>query len=53
MKVRTDGDNIMFTLKSEKEIDLTWQELADLEKLIKVLRSITDQHTPQSLLLRF
>lgn len=52
MKVRTDDKGVLFELATKKEIELTWEELKDLEALIKVLNAITDQGTPQSLLLR-
>lgn len=52
MKVRTDDKGVFFQLDSAKDINLTWEELKNLEKLIKVLRAITDQGTPESLLLR-
>lgn len=52
MKVRTDEARAHFELGTEKEIDLTWEELEQLEKLIKILRRITDQAKPESLLLR-
>ena len=52
MKVRTDDKGVLFELFTKKEIELTWEELDQLEKLIKVLRAITDQGTPVSLLLR-
>ncbi|MBA7495662.1 hypothetical protein ES702_06251 [subsurface metagenome] len=52
MKVRTDDKGVLFELFTNKEIELKWEELEQLEKLIKLLRAITDQGTPQSLLLR-
>lgn len=51
MKVRTDNIGVAFQLFTQKEIALTWEELEQLEKLIKVLRAITDQGTPESILL--
>ena len=52
MKIRIEGDEILFQLVSEKEITVTWTELKDLEALIKTLRAITDHGIPKSLLLR-
>lgn len=52
MNVRTDQKGIVFQLLTQKQIELTWVELDQLEKLIKALRNITDQGTPESLLLR-
>jgi len=52
MKIRIEGDEILFGLTSEKEVTVTWTELKDLERLIMILRSITDQSVPQSLLIR-
>lgn len=53
MKVRTNDKAVLFELGTTREIELTWEELEQLEKLIKVLRSITDYQTPESLILRF
>ncbi|MBA7495813.1 hypothetical protein ES702_06404 [subsurface metagenome] len=52
MKLRVEGKEILFGLATEKEITLTFAELKDLETLIKILRAITDQGIPQSLLIR-
>lgn len=52
MKVRTDDKRVSFELSTEKEIELTWEELEQLEKLINLLRRLTDQAKPESLLLR-
>jgi len=52
MKIRIEGDEILFQLPTEKEVTVTWTELKDLERLIKILRGITDVAIPKSLLLR-
>ncbi|MBA7621636.1 hypothetical protein ES703_29001 [subsurface metagenome] len=51
MKVRTHDKGALFELFSKKEVEFTWEELEQLEKLIKLLRAITDHGTPKSLLL--
>ena len=52
MKVRTDDKGVSFELLTTKEITVTWEELVQLEKLINVVRRITDQGTPESILIR-
>ncbi|MBA7496159.1 hypothetical protein ES702_06757 [subsurface metagenome] len=52
MKLRTDDKTVVFELLTGKEIELGWSELKQLETLIKILRSITDQAKPESVLVR-
>ncbi|MBA7495712.1 hypothetical protein ES702_06301 [subsurface metagenome] len=52
MKIRIEGEEILFELTSKKEVTVTWTELKDLETLIKILRDIAAKATPKSLLLR-
>lgn len=51
MHVRTNEEGAHFELYTQKQIELSWEELEQLEKLIKVLRAITEMGTPKSLLL--
>lgn len=52
MKIRIEGQEILFGLTSEKEVTVTWTELKDLETLIKILRDLAAIALPKSLLLR-